>query len=226
MAAILVIDDDISIRTMLREYLTEKGYTVATATNGREGLFVARESNPDLVLLDIMMPEMDGHAFINNFRTESNAPVILLTARVDESDKVEGLDLGADDYVTKPFSLKELNSRIQAVLRRSHAASDPTDVIRAFGITLDRSRRTVVADGKGLALTPTEFELLASLMEAPGRVHTRASLLENLHRYGIDGVERTIDVHVRNLRAKLEPDSRNPRYVLTVHGIGYRFADV
>jgi len=224
-STILIIDDHASVRALVRDYLTAKGYTVVAAADGREGLIVARAERPDLVLLDVMMPVMDGFEFMRNFRRDHNTPVILLTARIDETDKVVGLELGADDYVTKPFGMQELVARIRAVLRRSVAAQMPSNELRAGELVLDRSTRNVSVADRSVSLTPSEFELLAALMENPGRVLTREQLLERLGGGDYDGVERTIDVHVRNLRLKVEPDPGRPRYIQTVFGVGYRCAN-
>jgi len=221
---ILVVDDELHLRTMLGEYLTEQGFLVATASNGREALAAARRSPPDLILLDVMMPELDGFEFIRAYRRERDTPIILLTARPDETDKVVGLELGADDYVTKPFGMRELLARVRAVLRRTSEAVPAGEILRASNILLDRSLRRVEVAGTETELTPTEFELLAVLMATPGRVYSRTQLLDKLHSFTPEGVERTIDVHVRNLRAKIEADPRTPRYIETVFGIGYRFA--
>jgi two-component system alkaline phosphatase synthesis response regulator PhoP len=220
---ILVVDDQASVRTLVREYLSEQGFRVVTAENGRTALFAARQEKPDLVLLDIMMPEMDGYEFIRAHRKESETPVILLTAKLEESDKVLGLELGADDYITKPFSMKELVARIHALLRRSGQVPAPSSVLRVADIVLDREAHAVTVAGREVRLTPSEFDLLAILMAAPGRVFTRLDLLEDLQGTTFEGVARTIDVHVRNLRTKIEADPAHPRYVETVFGVGYRF---
>ncbi len=219
---LLVVDDNPGIRTMLVEYLTEQGYRMVTAADGRQALFVAREEKPDLILLDIMMPEMDGYDFIRTYRQEADIPVILLTAKLEEMDKVVGLELGADDYVTKPFGLHELVARIRAVLRRTEKEARPADILRVADVVLDRGRRRVQVGERTVALTPSEFDLLATLMADPGRVFSRAQLLRVLQGYALEGVERTIDVHIRNLRTKIEPDPKHPRYVETVFGVGYR----
>ncbi len=227
---ILVVDDQSNVRTLLREYLTEEGFRVVTAGDGREALYVARHEKPDLVLLDILMPEMNGYEFIRRFRMEKDTPVILLTARLEETDKVLGLELGADDYVTKPFGMRELMARIHAVLRRAEKPGAPVEILRAGSIELDRGTHTVKVSGKPVDLTPSEFELLAALMAAPRRVFSRSDLLEALHPEeagslggAIEGIERTIDVHVRNLRTKIEVDASKPRYIETIFGVGYRF---
>lgn len=223
---ILVVDDELNVRHMLKEYLAEHGFEIETAANGREALFRAREFSPHLILLDVMMPELDGMEFMRIHRQENKTPIILLTARVDETDKVIGLELGADDYVTKPFGMRELVARIKAVLRRVESSETDVDaVLKAGGIVLDKDKYRVLVEGKEVRLTPTEFELLATMMGHPGRVYSRAQLLEKLHNIAVEGVERTVDVHIRNLRTKIEPDSANPTYIETVFGAGYRFAD-
>jgi two-component system alkaline phosphatase synthesis response regulator PhoP len=223
MKTILVVDDKSSVRTLVRDYLTAEGFRVAAAENGRDALYVARHEKPDLILLDIMMPEMDGYEFLRLHRKERNTPVILLTARLEESDKVLGLELGADDYVTKPFGMRELVSRIRAVLRRTDHEAPSDEVLRAADIVLDKGGRSVQVAGQPVHLTPSEFDLLAVLMATPGRVFSRAVLLEQVQGSPFERVERTIDVHIRNLRAKIEADPGAPRYVETVFGIGYRF---
>lgn len=222
---ILIVDDKESLRTLVKSYLTQEGFRVVTAANGRDALFVARQEKPDLILLDLMMPEMGGYEFLRVHGREDSTPTIILTAKLEESDKVLGLELGADDYVTKPFSMRELAARIRAVLRRAGKAAPEAEVLRVHDVVLDRNGRTVqVGDRLLTNLTPSEFDLLATLMAAPGRVYSRADLLELLQGTSFEGYERTIDVHVRNLRTKLEPDPSNPTYVETVYGIGYRFA--
>ncbi|MEM8484675.1 MAG: response regulator transcription factor [Bacteroidota bacterium] len=222
---ILVVDDERNVRHMLDEYLRGHGYDVQTATNGREALIAARQFFPDLVLLDVMMPEMDGLEFVRHFRQESNTPVIFLTARIEETEKVVGLELGGDDYVTKPFGMRELLARVKAVLRRTSNAVVEQERFAVGDVVLDKSRRRVEVSGAEIRLTPTEFMLLAVLIAHPGRVYSRAQLLERLHDIAVEGVERTVDVHIRNLRAKIEPDAGTPRYVETVFGAGYRFAE-
>jgi DNA-binding response OmpR family regulator len=220
---ILVVDDKVSVRTLVREYLTEEGFRVVTADNGRNALFVARHEKPDLILLDIMMPEMGGYEFMRVYTKESDAPIILLTAKVEESDKVLGLELGADDYVTKPFSMRELVARIRAVLRRLEKSASQVQILRASGVTLDKSTRQVKVHEQFTNLTPTEFDLLAVLMSEPGHVFSRSALLEQVQGVTFEALERSINVHISNLRAKIEPDPSNPRYIETVFGVGYRF---
>lgn len=223
---ILVVDDMESLRTMVRSYLAQEGFRVMTAANGREALFVARQERPDLIVLDLMMPELGGYDFINAYAREGDAPIIILTARVEESDKVLGLELGADDYLTKPFSMRELTARIRAVLRRADKATAgaTSALLRVGDLSLDRDSRAVIAGATAVDLTPSEFDLLAIFLAAPGRVFSRLELLDRLQGDAYEGYERTIDVHIRNLRTKIEPDPRNPRYIVTVYGIGYRLA--
>jgi DNA-binding response OmpR family regulator len=220
---ILVVDDAVSVTQLLKEYLTENGFRVVTAKDGREALFVSRHEKPDLVLLDIMMPEMDGYEFMRYFRKERNTPVIMLTAKLEETDKVIGLELGADDYVTKPFGMAELVARIRAVLRRVSDTSPTSDILRVGNVVLDKMTRIVTIDTRKVQLTPSEFELLAIIMAAPGQVFSRADLLERLKGDTFENVERTVDTHIRNLRSKIEPTAGEPRYILTVFGVGYRF---
>lgn len=221
---ILVVDDKKELRTLLKEYLTQEGFEIATAGNGQEALFVARQEKPDLVILDLMMPGMSGYDFLRVYSRESNTPVIILTAKLEESEKVLGLELGADDFVTKPFSIRELAARVRAVLRRMEKQAADQDILRAADIMLDRSGRVVLVNNRDVNLTPSEFDLLAILMAAPGRTFSRQELLERMQGIAYEGYERTIDVHVRNLRTKIEPDASKPRYVETVYGGGYRFA--
>ena len=221
---ILVADDTASLRRMVQSYLTQEGFRVVTAADGHEALMVARQEQPDLILLDLMMPNMGGYDFIRAYNKDGRAPIIVLTAKLDENDKVLGLELGADDYVTKPFSPRELTARVRAVLRRASADPAEPDLLRAADITLDRNGRVVTLGDRNVDLTPSEFDLLATFMSAPGRAFSRLDLLNRLQGTAYEGYERTIDVHVRNLLAKIEPDPRNPRYVETVFGVGYRFA--
>lgn len=220
---ILVVDDKASMRRLVQEYLVEQGYRVMTADNGQNALYTARYEKPDLILLDIMMPEMDGYEFIRIYRKEKDTPIILLTAKLEETDKVLGLELGADDYVTKPFGMRELLARIRAVMRRADLDSPLADILQVDDITLERDTHLVRVDGNPVHLTPSEFDLLAIMMSAPGVVFSRADLLINLQGTTFEGVERTIDVHIRNLRTKIEPDPSEPHYIETVFGVGYRF---
>lgn len=221
---ILVVDDEKRLRDLVRAYLTQEGFRVVTAADGQEALFVTRHEKPDLILLDLMMPEMGGYEFMRAYSREGDAPIIVLTAKVEENDKVLGLELGADDYVTKPFSLRELTARVRAVLRRADKERLETQVLRAADITLDRIGRIVTVGERRIDLTPSEFDLLATLMSAPGRAFSRLDLLESIQGDAFDGYQRTIDVHVRNLRTKIEPNPSHPRYIESVYSIGYRFA--
>lgn len=222
---ILIVDDKREIRTLLNDYLSQEGFQVVEAADGREALFVARNERPALIILDLMMPEMGGYEFMRVYSREADTPIIILTARLEEGDKVLGLELGADDYVTKPFSMRELTARVRAVLRRLEKADNGGPVLLQTGdIILDRQTRQVSVGGEAVALTPSEFELLAIFLSAPGRVFSRLELLDRLQGEAYEGYERTIDVHIRNLRAKIEPDARKPRYIETVYGVGYRFA--
>jgi DNA-binding response OmpR family regulator len=220
---VLVVDDEKQIVILLRAYLEEAGYRVVTAPDGRQALYVARHEKPDLVILDLMMPEMDGWEFTRRFRQEIDAPIIMLTARVEDLDKILGLELGADDYITKPFSPREVVARVRAVLRRSLQTPDPRGVLRAGDLVLDIENHTVTRAGRDLDLTPTEFSLLAALMRRPGRVMSRLGLLESAQGDAYEGYERTVDVHIKNLRRKIEPVPKSPRFIVTVFGVGYKF---
>jgi DNA-binding response OmpR family regulator len=223
MQTILVVDDKANIRNLVREYLEAENFRVVIAANGREALYAARAEKPDLILLDIMMPEMSGYEFIKAYRKESETPIILLTAKLDETDKVLGLELGADDYVTKPFGMKELTARIHAVLRRALRTPLEPATLKMGSIQLDKDSRTVTIANRLVNLTPSEFDLLYILMSSPGRVYSRSDLLLKLQGSTFEGVERTIDVHIRNLRTKIETDPANPQYIQTVFGVGYKF---
>lgn len=220
---ILVVDDEARLVNLVKAYLEQGGFRVVTAKNGREALFISRQEKPDLILLDIMMPEMDGHEFLRVHRQERPTPIILLTARVEEDDKIIGLELGADDYVTKPFSPRELLARVRAVLRRGSQPVESSARLRVAGISLDLERFLVEVEDERIDLTRSEFDLLAILMGSPGRAFSRLDLLDRLQGTTFEGSERTIDVHIKNLRAKIEPNPRQPRYVETVYGVGYRF---
>jgi len=225
---ILVVDDEPKIAEICQDYLKAAGFEVATAQNGPDGLNAARREKPDLVVLDLMLPGMDGLDVCRTLRRESDVPIIMLTARVEEADKLIGLELGADDYITKPFSPRELVARVRVVLRR--ASGDPaSDVIRAGAVTLDRARYEANLPGAAgradvtLSLTPTEFEILATLMSQPGRIFSRAQLLQAAHGIAFESYERAIDSHIRNLRRKLESARPDAHYIVTVHGVGYKF---
>lgn len=221
---ILVVDDESKLRDMIRVYLEQEGYRVVEAGHGREALYVARYEKPDLIILDLMMPEMGGYEFMRAFSKEAQTPVIMLTAKVEDQDKILGLELGADDYVAKPFNVRELIARVRAVLRRTQKAATEPDFLRVADIVLDRAGCTVKVGDRYVDLTPSEFEILATLMAAPGQVFSRLDLLDRMSGNAYEGYERTIDVHIRNLRTKIEPDPKHPKYVDTVYGMGYRFA--
>jgi DNA-binding response OmpR family regulator len=220
---IMVVDDETRLVSLVETYLKQSGFCVVTASNGLNALTVARRENPDLIILDIMMPEMDGYEFMRLYRAEHNTPIILLTARVEDDEKVVGLELGADDYVTKPFRPRELMARVKAVLRRDGDRGPAAKILHIADIKLDRDKRIVQVGNRYVDLTPSEFELLAALMSAPGRVYSRLDLLDILQGVRYTGYERTIDLHIKNLRAKIEPDPRSPRFIETVYGAGYRF---
>lgn len=220
---IMVVDDERRLVSLVESYLTQEGYRVVSATNGREALPIASREKPDLIILDLMMPEMDGYAFMREHRKQQDTPIILLTARVDDDERVIGLESGADDYITKPFRPRELVARVRAVLRRAGKTRPQAQLLQVADITLDRETREVMAADRSVDLTPSEFDLLAALMSSPGRVYSRLDLLDVIQGVRYEGYERTIDTHVKNLRAKIEADSRSPRYIETVYGVGYRF---
>jgi DNA-binding response OmpR family regulator len=220
---ILVVDDKKELCSLLEEYLTQEGFNVSTAYNGQEALFIARQEKPDLIVLDLMMPEMGGYEFLRIYGREADTPIIVLTAKLEENDKVLGLELGADDYVTKPFSMRELTARVRAVLRRGTKGAGEQDILRVADVTMDCTGRVVTVGDEQIDLTPSEFDLLAVFMAAPGRVFSRLELLDRLQGTAFEGYERTIDVHIHNLRNKIEPDASKPRYVETIYGAGYRF---
>jgi two-component system alkaline phosphatase synthesis response regulator PhoP len=223
---ILIADDEQHILDTIRAYLKEAGFQVVAARDGREALFTFRHEQPDLVILDVMMPEMDGWETARLIRRESDVPVIFLTARVDDVDQITGLELGADEYITKPFSPRVLVAQVRAVLRRAYGdlSAEPT-VWRLGDLELNVETHTATKGGARLDLTPSEFDLLAVLIARPGRVFTRMELLERIQGEAFAGYERTIDVHVKNLRAKIEDDPREPQYIETVYGIGYRMRE-
>jgi len=220
---IMVVDDEKRLVSLVESYLSQEGYRVVSAYNGKEALTVARREKPDLIVLDVMMPEMDGYEFMRKHRSDSNTPIILLTARVDDEEKVIGLEVGADDYMTKPFRPRELVARVRAVLRRAGETKPEARVLKAADIVLDRDGRTVKVGGEFIDLTPSEFDILTALMSSPGRVYSRLDLLDIIQGVRYEGYERTIDTHIKNLRSKIEIDPREPNYVETVYGVGYRF---
>jgi DNA-binding response OmpR family regulator len=224
---ILVVDDEPRIADLARDYLEHAGFAVRLAGDGNAALAAVHRDRPDLVVLDLGLPGLDGLDVTRAIRRDSNLPVIMLTARDDELDKVLGLELGADDYLTKPFSPRELVARVRAVLRRVDAAAEPVagELVRTGDLTLDLPRMRAELAGRSIDLTPTEFALLAALARQPGRIFTRSQLLDAVHGVAFESYERAIDTHIKNLRRKLEPDPRRPTHVLTVYGVGYRYAD-
>jgi DNA-binding response OmpR family regulator len=222
---ILVVDDEVKIIRLTRDYMEDAGYAVLSAGKGADALAIARAEAPDLIVLDLGLPDMDGLDVCRRLRSSSKTPIIMLTARDEESDKLVGLELGADDYITKPFSPKELVARVRAVLRRAEAANEPRELIRVGDLSLDIPRMRVQRGGKTIDLTPTEFELLTALATQPGRIFTRAQLLDAVHGVAIETYERAIDAHIKNIRKKLEHNPREPEYILTVYGVGYRLND-
>jgi two-component system alkaline phosphatase synthesis response regulator PhoP len=222
---ILVVDDEPKIVKLARDYLEQSNYGVLTAVNGPTALAITRADKPDLVVLDLNLPGMDGLDVCRQLRRESNVPIIMLTARIEETDRLIGLELGADDYITKPFSPRELVARVRAVLRRVHGDLQQPGVIRASGLEIDLQGHRASLNGAPLHLTRIEFNLLALLAQHPGQAFSRQRLLEQLHGYSHDGFDRSIDAHIKNLRRKIEPDPGSPTYILTIYGIGYRFND-
>ena len=227
MKTILVVDDEPKITQLVRDYLERAGFGVTVAHEGRRALSLAKTEKPDMVILDLGLPQLDGLDFTREFRKVSNVPIIMLTARSEESDKLIGLELGADDYVTKPFSPKELVARVRVVFRRiENALSANAEIIRVADLSLDVPRMRVDAQDREIdELTPTEFELLATLARQPGRIFTRTQLLDAIHGVAFESYERAIDAHVKNIRRKIEMRAGEPKYILTVYGVGYKFAD-
>lgn len=226
MRTILVVEDELKIARLVRDYLEHAGFQVTVTGDGESALSSARGSRPDLVILDLGLPGRDGLDVAREIRRSSNVPIVMLTARGDETDRVAGLELGADDYVVKPFSPKELVARVRSVLRRTDAAAvTGPEILRAADVEVDVPRMRVSVGRRAVDLTPTEFQLLATLVRQPGRVFTRGQLLDSIHGVAIESYERAIDAHVKNLRRKLEPEPGQPRYLLTVRGVGYRFTD-
>ena len=224
--SILIVEDEMKIASLVRDYLEHAGFEVTVTGDGDAALAAARGHRPDLVVLDLGLPRRDGLDVARELRRTSSVPIVMLTARGEESDRIVGLELGADDYVVKPFSPKELVARVRAVLRRTDPATgEKAEHLRVASLEVDLAKMRVTVDGKAVDLTPTEFELLTTLVREPGRVFTRGQLLDAIHGVAIESYERAIDAHVKNVRKKLEPEPGKPRYVLTVHGVGYRFAD-
>ncbi len=222
---ILVVDDTRNVQVLLSDFLLSQDFEVLTAYDGREALEVVRESNPDLILLDIMMPNMDGYQFISHLRRESSIPVIMITAKQQEADLIHGFDLGADDYITKPFRLRELLVRMRAVLRRAGPSETNEPRLMVGDISLDNSKHEVKKQDQAIELTPLEFQILEMLMQSPGQVVRRADLCMRLMEKGYSGSEATLKIHIRNLRLKLEDDLSQPHYIETVFGVGYRFME-
>ncbi len=220
MKKVLVVDDEPKLAAIARDYLVAAGFVVIVAPDGPQGLALTRKERPDLVVLDLMLPGMDGLDVCREIRRESSVPIIMLTARVEETDKLIGLALGADDYLTKPFSPRELVARVRVILRRA-AGSEPPELIRAGELSLDRTRYQAELGGRSMDLTPTEFEILATLAGQPGRIFSRDQLLSAAHGLSFDGYERAIDWHIRNLRRKIESD--DDTHIVTVHGVGYKY---
>ena len=225
MKTILVVDDEPKIIQIARDYLAHAGFAVIEARDGRSALAAVRAAKPDLLLLDLGLPDMDGLDVCRAVRRASHVHIIMLNARDQDTDKVAGLELGADDYVTKPFSPKVLVARVRAVLRRAEGAALWAEVLRASDLELDVPRMKLTVAGRAVEVTPSEFQLLAALARQPGRIFTRAQLLDALHGVAFESYERAIDAHIKNLRRKIEPNSRQPRYLLTVHGVGYKLAE-
>jgi DNA-binding response OmpR family regulator len=225
MQTVLVVDDEPKIAQLARDYLEHAGFAVLTAGEGNAAVQVARTRQPDLVVLDLGLPGIDGLEVMRQIRAAGPTPIVLLTARDTELDKLLGLELGADDYVTKPFSPRELVARVRAVLRRADRAAVPSDLIEVGDLVLDVPRLRTSVGGRSIELTATEFALLATMARSPGRVFTRSQLLDAVHGVAFEAYERAIDAHVKNIRRKLEPDPGRPRYLLTVYGVGYRVAE-
>ena len=225
MKTVLVVDDEPSIAQIAGDYLRHAGFAVITAANGVDALAAARTRRPDLIVLDLGLPRMDGLDVARALRRDGDVPIIMLTARIEESDRLTGLELGADDYMTKPFSPRELVARVRSVLRRVDAAGAGGDVLRRADLTIDLARMQVTRGDTAIDLTPTEVQLLAALARQPGRIFTRAQLLDAVRGSDVESFERAIDTHIKNIRRKLELDSRSPQYVLTVYGMGYKFAE-
>jgi two-component system, OmpR family, alkaline phosphatase synthesis response regulator PhoP len=227
MTTILVVEDELSISRLVRDYLEHAGFEVIVAGDGEAALSSVRGARPDLVVLDLGLPGRDGLDVTRELRRASNLPIVMLTARGDEADRIVGLELGADDYVVKPFSPKELVARVRAVLRRTATAARDggPEILRVADVEVDVPRMRVRIGGRGVDLTPTEFELVSTMVRQPGRVFTRGQLLDAVHGVAFESYERAVDAHVKNIRKKIEPTPGRPRYLLTVHGVGYRFAD-
>ncbi|MBI5301412.1 MAG: response regulator transcription factor [Chloroflexi bacterium] len=225
MKTILIVDDEPQIVQLARDYLERAGFAALTAYDGKAALSAARREKPDLIVLDLGLPELDGLDVTRALRKESSVPIIMLTARGEETDKLVGLEIGADDYVVKPFSPKELVARVRTVLRRVESVAIGAEMIRVADVVLDVPRMQATVAGRAVELTPTEFQLLAALARQPGRIFTRAQLLDAVRGVAFDSYERAIDAHVKNIRHKIEAQPREPRYIVSVYGVGYKFAD-
>ena len=225
MKKILVVEDELKIARLVRDYLHQAGFAVVEAADGRSALTLARTERPDMIVLDLGLPEIDGLDVTRRLRADSAVPIIMLTARSEESDRIVGLELGADDYIVKPFSPKELVARIRAVLRRAEATLGGGEVLRAGPLQVDLPKRRVTVGAEDVELTATEFDLLVTLARHPGRIYTRAQLLDAIHGVSFESYERSVDAHIKNLRRKLERDPRRPELILTVYGVGYKFSD-
>ncbi|MBS3908114.1 MAG: response regulator transcription factor [Actinobacteria bacterium] len=222
---ILVVDDEKEIVEVLAAYLEREDYEVLKAYDGRAALDIARRDEPDLILLDLMLPEVNGFEVCKLLRATSSVPIIMLTARDEETDKILCLEVGADDYITKPFSPREVLARVRAVLRRAVGEVANTEKLRLGEIAMDLAKHEVTKAGEAIALTPTEFKLLEAMARNPGRVFTRLQLIDYIQGYSFEGYERTIDAHVKNLRQKIEANPKRPRYIVTVFGVGYRMEE-
>ena len=225
MKKVLVVDDEMKITRLLRDYLQQAGFAVVTASDGPGALSLARREQPDMIVLDLGLPGMDGLDVTRTLRASSDVPIIIVTARSEESDRIVGLELGADDYLVKPFSPKELVARVRAVLRRVDASVETSEVVRAGDLEIDTIKHRVLVSGREVDLTATEYELLLHVARTPGRVFTRSQLLDALHGVAFESYERAIDAHVKNIRRKIEVDARKPQRLLTVYGVGYKYAD-
>ncbi|MDQ3693592.1 MAG: response regulator transcription factor [Chloroflexota bacterium] len=225
MKTILVVEDDPNIARLIRDYLHQAGFRVLAAADGNRALALAADAEPDLVVLDLGLPGRDGLDVMRELRRASGVPIIVVTARGEETDRIVGLELGADDYVVKPFSPKELVARVRAIFRRLEAQHEPRDLLRAGEVEIDVARHRVVVGEHPIELTATEFELLVTMVREPGRVFTRGQLLDALHGVALESYERAIDAHIKNIRRKLQPVPGAPQHIQTVYGVGYRFAD-
>ncbi len=225
MTAILIVEDDREIAQLVRDYLDRAGYSTSVAQDGDAALIAARNGRPDLIVLDLGLPKRDGLDVIREIRTFARMPIVILTARGEETDRIVGLELGADDYIVKPFSPREVVARVRAVLRRTSAPEDDVHVLRRGAMEIDVPRMRVSVDGAPVELTATEFQLLATMARRPGQVFTRGQLLDAVRGDAFEGYERAIDAHIKNIRRKIEPDSAKPTYIQTVYGVGYRFAE-